>query len=99
MIRGQAGLLFNHSFGVIEDFARHQAAIDHHKSNSRITVVEHQTTCLQFIVNVGGLVIAESAIDRHTEPRRNVARCRTGPQLLYVPFRGESRLDWYERER
>src|SRR5439155_14799793 len=99
MIRGQAGLLLNHSFGVVENFARDHAAIDHHKSNSSVAVIEHQAARVQFIVDVCSLMIAEPAIDRNTEPRRNVARCRTGPQLLYAPFRGESRLDWYKKER
>ena len=94
MIGGQAGLLLYDPFGVVENFARHHAAIDHHDSNSRLGIVEHQTARVQFIVDVGGLVIAESAIDRQSQPGRYVAGRGAGAKPPHVLFCCETRLDW-----
>ena len=100
MIGGQAGLLLYYPFGVIENLARHHAAIDDDNANARLTVVEHKTAGVQFIVDVGGLVIAESAIDRHSQPGRYVAGRSAGAKLRRCQrdLRGNSREDQEENE-
>jgi len=66
------------ALGLVEDAALDHATVHDHERQLRRAVVEDEAAGVEFVVNVRGLAVLEAAVDRTSERRSDVARCRTG---------------------
>ncbi len=88
-VGGQPCGLAHLSFGVVEHFPADVDVVRHHDRDAGFAVVEHEAARMQFVVHTcrrGRR--AEVAHQPVSEPRRDVARGRTGQERFLRSWRG-----------
>jgi hypothetical protein len=68
MVCGQASFLFDQPLRVVEDFSRNHATIDDDQTQSSLAIIQDKATRMKLVVNIGGFMIGEAAVDGYTEP-------------------------------
>ena len=82
VVGGNPGMFLDCPLGGIKNLARNHATIHHDDHEPGLTVVEYETTGVQFVVDMARFHILHIAVDGEPKGRRDVARCGAGAKCF-----------------